>query len=227
MSETVTTAVQVDTFPFTSVTVSVTVFAPRFVQLKVEGETESEAIPHASELPLFTCAAVIVTVPPTPRLMEIFWQTAVGGVTSATVTIEEQVETFPFTSVTVNETEFAPTFAQVKDEGETLIEAIPQLSVLPLLIWAAVIPALPTELRFTVISWQTAIGKTSSATVAVAVQVETLPFISVTVIVTVLAPTLAQVKEEGETVILAIPQASLLPLFTSPAAITAVPEEFN
>jgi hypothetical protein len=55
--------VQVEVFPFTSVTVSVTVFAPTLEQLKVEGETESEATPQASLEPLFTCAAVIVAVP--------------------------------------------------------------------------------------------------------------------------------------------------------------------
>ena len=55
-----------------------------------------------------------------------------------------QVEIFPLTSVTVSVTVFAPTLAQVNEEGETAREAIPQASELPLLIWAAVIVAVPT-----------------------------------------------------------------------------------
>ena len=57
-----------------------------------------------------------------------------GAILSTTVTVAVQVETFPFTSVTVSVTVFAPTFAQVNELGETVIEAIPQLSKLPLLI---------------------------------------------------------------------------------------------
>ena len=72
MSTTVTVAVQVEEFPFTSVTVSVTVFAPTFVQLKVFGVTDSEAIPHASLLPLLICAAVIAAVPAAFRFTVIF-----------------------------------------------------------------------------------------------------------------------------------------------------------
>ena len=40
VSSTDTVAVQVETFPFTSVTVSVTVLAPMFEQSKVLGSTE-------------------------------------------------------------------------------------------------------------------------------------------------------------------------------------------
>ena len=130
----VTVAVQVETFPLLSVTVSVTVFAPTFAHVNEEGETESEAIPHASELPLLTCAAVIVALPDELRLTVMFWQTAVGLVTSLTVTVAVQVETFPLTSVTVSVTVFAPILAQVKVEGDTASDAIPQASELPLLI---------------------------------------------------------------------------------------------
>ena len=62
---------------------------------------------------------------------------------SSTVTTEEQVETFPFASVTVSVTVFAPTFAHENEFGETLIEAIPQASDEPLSICAAVIEAEP------------------------------------------------------------------------------------
>ena len=56
-------------------------------------------------------------------------------------------------------------------------------------------------------------GVTVSFTVTVAVPVCTFPFTSVTVNVTVLAPTFEQVNEVGETVTVAIPQASLELLF--------------
>ena len=60
------------------------------------------------------------------------WQTAVGLILSSTVTVAEQVEVFPFTSVTVRVTEFAPTSEQVNAFGETTNDATAQLSELPL-----------------------------------------------------------------------------------------------
>jgi hypothetical protein len=150
-SFTVTVAVQVDEFPFTSVTVSVTVFAPVLAQVNEEGETDSEAIPHASVEPLFTCAAVIVAFPDEFKSTDIFWQIAVGGVTSTTVTVAVQVEVFPFTSVTVKVTVLAPTLAQVNELGDTLMLAIPQASELPLFTCAAVMETVPAAFRFTVI----------------------------------------------------------------------------
>jgi hypothetical protein len=227
ISLTVTVAVQVDVFPLLSVTVRVTVFAPTLEQVNEEGETDNEAIPHASELPLFTCAAVIVAAPDELRFIEIFWQTAVGAVLSITVTVAVQVEVFPFASVTVKVTVFAPTLAHVNAEGETDSEAIPQASVEPLLTCAAVMVALPDELRFTEIFWQMAVGAVTSTTVTVAVQVEVFPFTSVTVSVTVFAPTLAHVNVEGETESEAIPQASELPLLTCAAVIVAFPAELR
>jgi hypothetical protein len=73
----------------------------------------------------------------------------VGAILSTTVTVAEQVDTFPFTSVTVRVTELPPIFAQVKELGETVTEAIPQLSEEPLLICEAVIEAVPAALRLT------------------------------------------------------------------------------
>ena len=70
-------------------------------------------------------------------------------------------------------------------------------------------------------------GKTLSSTVTVAVPVETLLLISVTVKVTVFAPTLAHVNELGETVIDLIPQASDEPLLTSATTIEPLPVAFN
>jgi hypothetical protein len=52
--DTVTTEVADELFPLTSVTVSVTVFAPELTQENELGETENEAMPQLSVEPLFT-----------------------------------------------------------------------------------------------------------------------------------------------------------------------------
>jgi hypothetical protein len=119
-------------FPLLSVTESVTVFAPRFAQVKELGVTDSEAIPHASEEPLFICAAVMVADPEAFNVAVIFWQIAVGGVTSFTVTVAVQEEVFPFTSTAVSVTVFAPILEQLKEEGVTVSEANPQAAFEPL-----------------------------------------------------------------------------------------------
>ena len=69
---------------------------------------------------------------------------------STIVTVPVQVETLPLTSVTVRVTVLLPTLLQLNVLGETFTVAIPQLSLEPLLIWAAVMDAVPAELRFTV-----------------------------------------------------------------------------
>ena len=66
------------------------------------------------------------------------------------------------------------------------------------------------------------VGSILSCTVTVAVVVTVLPEGSETESVTVLAPRLAQVKEEGDT-LRVTPQASDEPLFTWAAVIEAVP----
>ena len=71
--------------------------------------------------------------------------------------------------------------------------------------------------------WQTATGAVLSTTVTVAPQVELLPFTSVTVSVTGTGPTSAQVKVVRLSDRLAIPQASLLPLFTAAAVVLPLP----
>src|SRR5207249_10716163 len=76
-------------------------------------------------------------------------QTATGLTLSSTVTVAVQVCALPLTSVTVRVTRLGPTLAQVKVFGLTLIEAMPQASLEPLLIWVAVMPALPLASRST------------------------------------------------------------------------------
>ena len=77
-------------------------------------------------------------------------------------------------------------------------------------------------------SWQRAVASILSSIVTSAVQVETLPFTSVTVRVTVVVPTSEQSKfnvlAPPSNVILAIPQLSVLPLSISMFDTEAFPE---
>ena len=81
---------------------------------------------------------------------------------STTVTVAVHVREFPAASKTVSVTVFAPRLAQVNELGETVMDVIPQLSLEPLLICAAVILAVPPALKLTVMFWQTAVGRTLS-----------------------------------------------------------------
>ena len=131
------------TFPFTSVTVKITVLLPRLVQLKVLGATVTVAIPQLSNDPLLICAAVIVACPAVFKFIVNGCVITVGRILSCTVTVALAEVTFPFTSVTVKITVFAPTLAQVKEVLFKVIVLIAQLSVEPLLIIAGVMVAWP------------------------------------------------------------------------------------
>ena len=74
LSITVTPAVQVDTLPFTSVTVRVIVFGlvATSAHVKSASERTKEAIPHASDEPLFTNAAVVEPRPFTSKVTFTF-----------------------------------------------------------------------------------------------------------------------------------------------------------
>ena len=61
------------------------------------------------------------------------------------VTIAVALLIFPLISITFNVTVLSPILLQLNEEGLTLIEAIPQLSRLPLLISLPVIEAVPAE----------------------------------------------------------------------------------
>ncbi len=63
MSSTVTVAVSDAEFPFTSVTVSVTVFAPTSAHVNAVMSRDIEAIPNPSDDPLSICSALIVALP--------------------------------------------------------------------------------------------------------------------------------------------------------------------
>lgn len=59
----VTVAFAVSIFPLVSVTVNVTVFAPKSAQVNEFGDTDNDATAQSSEDPLFTSLAVIVAFP--------------------------------------------------------------------------------------------------------------------------------------------------------------------
>src|ERR1043165_3315501 len=154
----------------------------------------------------------------------IFLQAATGAVVSTTVTVAVQLSLLPLLSVTVKVTVFGPTLAQVKVSGLTLREAIPQASLEPLSTSDAAMVAWPVASRLIVIFWHLATGLTLSSTVTVLEQLELFPLASTRVRVTVLGPTLAQVKALGLTLREAMPQAaSLEPLSTSAAVLRAWP----
>src|SRR4030043_188739 len=140
-----------------------------------------------------------------------------------TVTAAVHWSVLPLLSVTVRVTVFAPTSEQVKSVTSSTILAIPHASLLPLFTLAGAIVTLPVASRYAFISWHIAIGEIVSITVTVAVHWSVLPLLSVTVKVTMLAPTSEQVKSVTSNTMLAIPHASLLPLLMSAAAIVTLP----
>jgi hypothetical protein len=138
--------------------------------------------------------------------------------------VEVQVLTLPLLSVTVKVTVLGPMLAQVNEVLSRLSERIPQASLEPLSTCWAVIEAAPAASSCMVSAWQIAIGATLSSTVMVEVQVLTFPLLSVTVKVTVLGPTLAQVNDVLSRLSEAIPQASLDPLSTCSGVMEATPD---
>src|SRR4030043_257181 len=181
------------------------------------------SIPHASVLPPSTSAATIDALPVASRYTSISWHTAIGEIVSITVTVAVHWSVLPLLSVTVKVTVLAPISAQAKLVISSTMLAIPQASLLPLFTSAAAIVTFPVASKYASISWQTATGEIVSITVTVAVHWSVLPLLSVTVRATVFPPTSAQVKSVISSTMLAMPHASLLPLFMSAATIVTLP----
>ena len=229
MSRTVTVAVQVAVLPLPSATVRVTTFDPRFEQVKALWDTTcAVGVPQLSVELLLTWEAVMVALFPL-KFTVMFWQRAVGGVTSRTVTTAVQVAVLPLPSLAVKVTTFAPRFEQVKPLGDTdCAFTAPQLSVEdPVFNTCAAVKLALFPLKFTVIFWQTAVGGVLSCTVTTALQVALRPLLPVTVKTTVLFPRLEQLKPLGETPMLWMPPTALLPPSTLAALIVAVPPLFR
>ena len=167
-----------------------------------------------------------VTLPVASSCAVKFWQFATGGILSLTVTIAIQESTLPLGPVPIRVTLLGPISAQVKVRfGWPLSVRVvkPQLSAEPPSTSAGTIVTVPAALRFTEILLQTITGAKESITVTVALHTEALPLLSVTVKVTTLGPTSAQVKADGVTELAINPQASLAEAVTSAAVILAFP----
>ena len=113
-STTVTTASSESKFPFTSVTVRVTLFVPTLVQSKEVLLAITDWIPQLSVEPSFMSEACIVACPSPSSVTLIFLTITIGSRLSITVTVALQVLVLPCTSVTVSVTVLSPVSVQVK-----------------------------------------------------------------------------------------------------------------
>lgn len=143
-----------------------------------------------------------------------------------TVTVAVQVDLLPLASVTVRVTVLGPTLATVNVVCDAVVDTMPQLSVLPPSICAAVMVAVPLT-SVTVMLLQTATGLMVSSMVTVAWHESTLPLSSVTVKVTGVVPMLEQLKDVLETLRETMVQLSVLPPSTCVAVNDAVPCPFR
>src|SRR6185295_5934910 len=148
-----------------------------------------------------------------------------GAILSATVTVAKQTSEWLLWSFTTAVTELGPILEQVKLLGFTIHDTMLQLSVLPPATSVPVMVTFPVEFRYTVMFWHTATGLISSTIVTVAVHMEELAgvLLSVTVRVTELAPRSTQAKAVLLSVSEASAQLSVDPLFTSCANTVTCP----
>ena len=129
----------------------------------------------------------------------------------------------PLLSVTVRVTVLSPRSAIVKLALSMDKPLMPHASLLPLLMSLAVVVALPFASNCTVMSCATTAGTNRSCTVTVALLLALLPLVSMTVRLTVLAPTSAHVKLVGDADSVSMATLSLLPLLMSLAVMVAFP----
>ncbi len=102
-------AVQDAAFMQLSVAVKVTIFAPKFAQVKVVWLKLRLTIPQLSALLLLTAAALVDTVPALPRFKLIFLQLAVGLTVSLTkIVLETETKVLPQMSLAVQVSRTCP-----------------------------------------------------------------------------------------------------------------------
>lgn len=179
LSTMVTTAVQLLELPAGSVTVRVTLLAPRSAQVKLvllALRLTEQLSDEASSI----SAAAIVAAPLASRATVMFLQTAAGAMLSTTVTVAVQLAVLPSTSVAVMVTVLSPRSAQVNVVLLALRLKV-QLSVVPLSRSEARMLTVPLAFRFTVMFLQTGDGATLSTTVTVVDEVDVRPEASVAV----------------------------------------------
>ena len=194
VSRTVTVVLQALVFPLRSTMVRVTETLGTSMQVKVVWLATRVAMPQLSLLPPSRSSSRMLAVPLPSSSRVRGWQTAVAARLSCTVTTAVQELVLPEASATARVTVLLPMLEQKKRSWLSARVSIPQLSLEPLSIWALVMVATPAASRLTLMGWQTAFGGMISETMASAVQEAVLPEASVTVMVTLLLPRLAQVK---------------------------------
>ena len=143
LSSAVTIASAVLVLPLSSVTVNVTLLSPTFTHVNALGATSNVTFPQLSLLPLSTSPAVIDAFPDASSCTVVSRTITVGKTLSTTVTIAVTLAEFPLLSVTVSTTLLPPIFEHVNAPGDTVIDSILQLSLLPLFTCAAVIDTVP------------------------------------------------------------------------------------
>jgi hypothetical protein len=222
LSVTVTVKLQELVLPLKSVATLLTVVAPTVKVLPDAGVDTIADILQLS-VPVTLNVTTALQLPASVLCVILFEQVITGDWLSTTMTVVVQVEALPLTSVTVRITGLLPVLLHVNDDGTTFIAAIPHASELPLSTSPAWINALPVLSKVTVIAWHNTAGAVLSCTVTIAEQLAVLPQLSRTVKVTVLLPTLAQLKVPGDTVSDAIPQPLVLPPSTWEAVMPALP----
>src|SRR5690606_22380155 len=152
---------------------------------------------------------------------------ATGAISSPTATVSPYATLFRSPSYTVKVTVLVPRLLQLKLSGFTLIEDIPQLSLLPLFTSSAVMVTCPMASKYTVMSCAWATGAISSTTVTVACAVEKFPEPSYTVKVTVFGPASAQVNKVLSSCLFTILQLSYEPSSISSGVMVASPLPSN
>ena len=152
------------------------------------------------------------------------WVTTIGDVVSLISTVAIPVEGIELLSSTVNVTLLFPKLLQPKEFGKTLKVNGPHASLEPLLIWLAVIDAVPNVFKYNMVSWVITIGDIASITVTFEVSDEVFPFTSVTIKAIFLVPTSEQLKELSFKDKLAIEQSSKEPKSIFVGKILAFPE---
>ena len=119
-------------------------------------------------VPNVTLLSAVLQAPASTFTVTAAGAVIVGSMLSTTVTVAVPVAEFPLLSVTLSTTVFGPKSSQSKEVISSDKEEIAQLSVLPSLIIAAVMVALPKASICTVISCVVTVGAMLSKTEIVA-----------------------------------------------------------
>ncbi|SRX75318.1 hypothetical protein AEQU3_02312 [Aequorivita antarctica] len=192
LSSTVTTVVQVELLPFTSVTVRVTVFGPTSAQVKSDISIVVVATPQLSVLPFSISATVMLAIPfISSWMVKGAAQLATGASLSFIITSKLQLAVFPDASVVTNVLVVVPT-GKVLPLARPAVWAVVdpgQLSVPTGAVYVITAPQMPASLSCVMFPGQVISGTSVSLTVTSKLQVAVFPDASVTTKVLVVVPT--------------------------------------